>query len=64
MLRRFSRLARAVEIKDGWRAENDQHYWDLVTVLDVLAELDPDDLPATWELDRFEQYLGAVLHRV
>ncbi len=35
--------------------ENDQHYWDVVTVLDVLAEIDPDDLPATWQFARFEQ---------
>lgn len=44
--------------------ENDQHYWDLVTVLDVLWELEPDDLPPTWDLARFEQYLATVLERV
>ena len=44
--------------------EDDQHYWDVVTVLDVLSELDPDDLPPTWDLARFEQYLGVVLEHV
>jgi aminoglycoside phosphotransferase (APT) family kinase protein len=42
--------------------EADQHYWDLVTLLDfALADLDLEDLPPTWELDRFEQYLESVL---
>ncbi len=41
--------------------ELDQHYWDLVTLLDVLWELDPDDLPPNWDLARFEQYLVTVL---
>ncbi len=41
--------------------ENDQRYWDLVTVLDVLCELDPDDLPPGWALARFEHYVATVL---
>ena len=45
-------------------AFDDQHYWDVVTVLDVLWELDPGDLPPTWDLARFEQYLGVVLEHV
>ena len=44
--------------------ELDQHYWDVVTVLDVLWELDPDHLPPTWDLGRFEPYLPTVLDRV
>lgn len=39
----------------------DQHYWDLVTLLDVLWELNPDDLPPKWDLARLEQYLVTVL---
>ncbi len=44
--------------------ENDQHYWDLVTALDVLCELDPDDLPPGWDLARFEEYVAMVLDRL
>ena len=44
--------------------QNDQHYWDVVTVLDVLLELEPGDLPPTWDLAQFEQYLATVLDRV
>ena len=44
--------------------EGDQHYWDLVTVLDVIAELNPDELPPNWRLDRLEHYVEGVLARV
>ncbi len=61
-----------LDVADGFLAhyrrlssdtETDQRYWDVVTLLDVIPELDPDDLPPTWELDRFEQYLNSVLER-
>lgn len=39
---------------------DDQHYWDLVTVLDVMAELDPTEWPR-FDLDRLERYLDSVL---
>jgi aminoglycoside phosphotransferase (APT) family kinase protein len=42
---------------------DDQRYWDIVTVLDVLPDIDPDDLPLAWDLGRLEQYLEAVLGR-
>ena len=44
--------------------ENDQHYWDLITVLDVLLDLDPSDLPPSWDLARLERYVKTVLERI
>lgn len=41
-------------------ALDDQPYWDVVTVLDVMGELDPADWPR-FDLDRLERYLDGVL---
>jgi len=41
-------------------ALEDQRYWDLVTVLDVLVDLDPGDWPR-FDLQRLERYLQHVL---
>lgn len=38
----------------------DQRYWDLVTVLDVLGDLDPADWPR-FDLERLEHYVASVL---
>ena len=38
----------------------DQHYWDVVMVVDVLPELDPSDWPA-FDLTRLERYLESAL---
>jgi aminoglycoside phosphotransferase (APT) family kinase protein len=40
----------------------DQHYWDVVTVVDILPEVDPTDWPA-FELARLERYLEGALSR-
>jgi aminoglycoside phosphotransferase (APT) family kinase protein len=40
----------------------DQHYWDVVTVLDLVFDLVPDDWPA-FDLERLERYLESVLRR-
>ena len=40
---------------------DDQRYWDVVTVLDVLPEIDPDEW-AAFDLDRLERYLDSVLN--
>ena len=40
----------------------DQDYWDVVTVVDVLPELDPADWPA-FDLARLERYLESVVTR-
>ena len=39
---------------------DDQHYWDLVTVLDLVFDLDPDDWPR-FDLERLERYVESVL---
>ena len=52
----FLRLHRA----QTGRAFADQRYWDVVTVLDIVAELDPSDWPA-FDLARLERYLDGVL---
>ncbi len=39
---------------------DDQHHWDLVTVLDLVAELDPGDWSA-FDLARLELYVESVL---
>lgn len=44
--------------------DQDQHYWDVVTMLDVVRDLDPSDLPPTWKIERFDQYLESVLGSV
>jgi aminoglycoside phosphotransferase (APT) family kinase protein len=41
----------------------DQHYWDLVTVLDVIPEIDPDDWSG-FDLARLERYVDSVLTRM
>ncbi len=38
----------------------DQHYWDVVTLLDVIPDLDPD-VPPSWDCGRVERYLEDVL---
>jgi aminoglycoside phosphotransferase (APT) family kinase protein len=38
----------------------DQPYWDVITVLDLVCELDPNDWP-TFDLTRLERYLDGVL---
>jgi aminoglycoside phosphotransferase (APT) family kinase protein len=52
----FLRLHRA----QTGRAFPDQRYWDIVTVLDLVPEIDPSDWPA-FDLARLERYLEAVL---
>jgi hypothetical protein len=42
----------------------DQSYWDLVTVLDLVYDLDPKRLPPAFELARFERYVMSVLARL
>jgi aminoglycoside phosphotransferase (APT) family kinase protein len=39
----------------------DQRYWDLVTVLDLVPEIDPREW-ATFDLARLERYVGSVLN--
>lgn len=41
---------------------DDQHYWDLVTVLDLVPELDPTAW-AAFDLARLERYVESVLDR-
>jgi Ser/Thr protein kinase RdoA (MazF antagonist) len=41
---------------------DDQHYWDLVTVLDLVFDLDPNDWPR-FDLERLERYVESVLAR-
>ena len=38
---------------------DDQHYWDLVTVLDLLPEIDPDEWSG-FDLGRLERYVESV----
>jgi hypothetical protein len=45
------------------KAFDDQHYWDLVTVLDLVPELDPRDW-SRFDLDRLERYVQSVLARM
>jgi len=40
----------------------DQQHWDVVTVLDLVYDLDPSDWPA-FDLERLERYLASVLAR-
>jgi aminoglycoside phosphotransferase (APT) family kinase protein len=42
---------------------DDQPYWDLVTVLDVLVDLDPADW-ARFDLERLERYMEGVVEAV
>lgn len=42
------------------RVFEDQPYWDVITLLDLVAELDPDDW-TRFELARLEHYLERVL---
>lgn len=37
-----------------------QRHWDLATVLDLVAELDPDEWPA-FDRTRLERYLESVV---
>ena len=39
---------------------DDQHYWDVLTVLDLLPQLDPAEWPR-FDLARLERYLESVL---
>jgi aminoglycoside phosphotransferase (APT) family kinase protein len=41
-------------------ASDDQPYWDVVTVLDLVAGLDPEDWPA-FDLERLERYVASAL---
>jgi len=41
---------------------SDQHHWDVVTVLDLAYDLDPNDWPP-FDLARLERYLETVLAR-
>jgi aminoglycoside phosphotransferase (APT) family kinase protein len=41
-------------------ASDDQTYWDAVTVLDLVADIDPGDWPG-FDLDRLERYLERAL---
>ncbi len=43
-------------------ALDEQSHWDLVTVLDVMVDLDPADWPG-FDLQRLERYLQSVLKR-
>jgi hypothetical protein len=38
----------------------DQRHWDLVTVLDLVADLEPRDWPR-FDLDRLERYVESVV---
>jgi aminoglycoside phosphotransferase (APT) family kinase protein len=54
----FLRLHRSL-VSDPF---DDQHYWDVVTVLDLVYDLDPNDWP-TFDLARLEGYVEGVLAR-
>ena len=54
----FLRLAR----RPGSSSADDQRYWDLVTVCDLLPELDPEDWPA-FDLARLERYVDGAIRR-
>ena len=64
-------VAHGVEAADGFLdhyhalsgAQPDQGYWDVVILLDVIPELKPHDVPATWKLERLDEYLASVLDR-
>jgi aminoglycoside phosphotransferase (APT) family kinase protein len=43
-------------------SSDDQYYWDLVTVLDLVSDLDPGDWPS-FDLTRLERYVESVLAR-
>ena len=40
----------------------DQQHWDVVTVLDLVYDLDPSDWPA-FDLERLDRYLASTLAR-
>lgn len=43
---------------------DDQPYWDAVTLLDLVGEeVDPDEFPGPFDVERFERYLESVLER-
>ena len=46
----------------GSSSADDQRYWDLVTVCDLLPELDPEDWPA-FDLARLERYVDGAIRR-
>jgi len=52
----FLRLLRSLRSKDS----DDQPYWDLVTVLDLVFDLEADDWPG-FDLQRLERYVASVL---
>jgi aminoglycoside phosphotransferase (APT) family kinase protein len=54
----FLRLHRSVAPD----APDDQHYWDMVTVLDLASDLDPGDWPS-FDLGRLERYVESALGR-
>ena len=44
----------------GAPSSPDQPYWDLVTVLDLAVDLDPEDWPR-FDLERLERYVERVV---
>ena len=54
----FLRLHRSL----GSDAADDQHCWDLLTELELVFDLDPDDWPC-FDLGRLERYVESVLAR-
>ena len=55
----FLRLHRLL----GSQASEDQPYWDLVTVLDSLVDLEPGEW-SRFDLERLERYLKSVLAQI
>jgi aminoglycoside phosphotransferase (APT) family kinase protein len=54
----FLRLARL----PGSDTAADQRYWDVVTVCDLLPEVQPEDWPA-FDLERLERYVEGTIRR-
>jgi aminoglycoside phosphotransferase (APT) family kinase protein len=54
----FLRLARL----PGSDTAADQRYWDVVTVCDLLPEVQPEDWPA-FDLERLERYVAGTIRR-
>jgi aminoglycoside phosphotransferase (APT) family kinase protein len=55
----FLALYRAASPADG----GDQRYWDLVTLLDLVCDINAGDTPAPHEVARLEQYASRLLAR-
>jgi aminoglycoside phosphotransferase (APT) family kinase protein len=45
-------------------SEEDQGYWDVVTLLDLIPDIKPGSVPGNWDLYRLEQYLDLVISRL